>query len=62
MLPERFDVAPKSADLIKSYSSIVIILDGDSEHAAQARRKIVLFQKNLFVTPLDLIKCLKHIK
>ena len=42
---------------------MVLILDGNLEHAAQACRKIGLFEgKVRFVTAFDLIKCLKHVK
>ena len=44
--------------------SILLILDGNSEHVAHALRKIGLFgeKKHRFVTSLDLIKCLKRNK
>ena len=43
---------------------MVLMLDGNSEHVPHARIKISLSgeKKILFVTALDLIKCLKQIK
>ena len=43
---------------------MVLIIDGYSEHVAQARRKIGLYgeeKKIRFVTVLDLNKCLSQI-
>ena len=42
---------------------MTIILDGNSEHVAQACGKASLFgENNGFVTALDLMPCLKEIK
>ena len=46
------------------FAIMVLILDGNSEHVAHARRKIGVLEKkkNLLVIALNLIKCLKQIK
>ena len=41
-------------------NSMVLILDGNSEHVVQEGRRMCLFSGEL--TVLDLIKCLKQIK
>ena len=42
---------------------MVLILYGNAEHVAHARRKIGFSDKNIrFLTNLDLNKCLNHIK
>ena len=44
--------------------SMTLILDGNSEHVAHAKKENRSFVKKkiLFVTVLDLIKCFKQIK
>ena len=43
--------------------TMVLILDGNSEHVAHALRKIRLLDNNIrVVTVLELIECLNHIK
>ena len=43
--------------------SMVLILDGNSEHVAPTFRKISLFEENIRIgNALELFKCLKQIK
>ena len=42
--------------------NMVLILDGNSEHVARAKREIGLYEKKSDVSALDLIKHLKQIK